>query len=222
MSRPIAMTKGESTREMILTAGVALAREIGVSSLTIGTLSDKVGMSKSGLFAHFGSKEELQLAVLKSAQDRFSAEVLLPAYKEARGLARLRAVFSRWLVWSGGVCTKSYGGCLILAANHEYDDRPGPVRDLLAIMQRTLISNLSKSVQFAIDSGELPEDTNPLQFAFELFGLVLSAQLHTRLLHDQTTLQYASIGFERLIAAPPLFLQKPAVPTPAVLEPEFC
>jgi AcrR family transcriptional regulator len=194
-------TKGEATRDAILEAGIALAREVGLSALTIGELADRVHMSKSGLFAHFGSKEELQLAVLKAAQAKFDDDVSRPAFRSPRGLERLRDLFSRWLAW--GAAQPTPGGCLILAAVSEFDDRPGAVRDYLATQQRGWLAGLARAVGFAIEAGELPADTDADQFAFELFGLILSTQHHARLLGDLSYLKRAEAGLERLITAPP-------------------
>jgi AcrR family transcriptional regulator len=194
-------TKGESTRDAILEAGVALAREVGLSAVTIGELAERVQMSKSGLFAHFGAKEELQLAVLKAAQAKFDDEVSRLAFQAPRGLARLRDLFSRWLAW--GAAQPTPGGCLILAAVSEFDDRPGAVRDYLAEQQRAWLKGLARAVGFAIEAGELPPNTDTGQFAFEMFGLILSTQHHARLLDDLRYLKCAEAGLERLISSPP-------------------
>lgn len=200
-------SKGSATRDAILREGVALAREIGVSALSIGTLAERVGMSKSGLFAHFGAKEELQIAVLKAAQDDFTDTVLKPAFLAPRGLARLRAVVTRWLAWSGG--DEKIGGCVILAASHEFDDRPGVVRDYLLLVETNLLHMLRRTAGHAIEAGELPPATDLDQFAFELFGMVMSSHFHTRLLRDPAAGSRAQAALERLIANPLL------VPLPA-------
>lgn len=194
-------SKGENTREAILDAAIALAREVGLGALTIGELAERVGMSKSGLFAHFGSKEGLQLATLKAAQLRFDEEVSKVAFQAPRGVLRLRALFERWLAWAAA--QRQPGGCLMIAAASEFDDVPGPVRDFLAQQQQGWLVGLGRTVQFAIDGGELPADTDTAQFAFELFGLILSTHHHVRLLNDAHFLASAQRGFERLIAAPP-------------------
>src|SRR5262245_18016589 len=122
------MRKGESTRNLILNEAVAFASRVGLEGLSIGSLAGRLDMSKSGLFAHFGSKEELQLLTLKQAQTLFRERVFSPALEEPRGLPRLRALFSNWLAWVEQN-DELPGGCLMLAASAEYDDRPGPVRD---------------------------------------------------------------------------------------------
>lgn len=195
-----ASSKGEATREAILEAGLALARELGLSALTIGELAERVGMSKSGLFAHFGAKEELQLAVLRAAQARFDEEVARQAFREPRGLPRMRALFARWLSWTAA---QPQGGCVILSAASEFDDRPGQIRDHLAQQQQGWLLGLARLVKQAVEAGELPADTDEAQFAFELFGLILSTHHHVRLLSDARFLQAAHTGLERLIANPP-------------------
>ncbi|QDQ24975.1 TetR/AcrR family transcriptional regulator [Chitinimonas arctica] len=199
MSRTL--SKGEATREAILDAGIALAREFGLAALTIGELAERAQMSKSGVFAHFGSKEELQLAVLRAAQGRFDESVSRVAFQTPRGLARLRELFSRWLSWSAA--RPQPGGCLMLAAASEFDDRPGLVRDYLAKQQLGWLEGLQRTVSYAIEATELPADTDTEQFAFELFGLILSTHHHARLLNDDRYFRAAQAGLERLISAPP-------------------
>jgi AcrR family transcriptional regulator len=194
--------KGSETRDHILRAAVQLSRDIGLSGLTIGGLAEMVGMSKSGLFAHFGSKEDLQIAVLQTAQSLFGELVLRPAIAEAKGLGRLRAIVRRWLDWSGGGAELK-GGCVVLAAFHEFDDRPGPVRDEVLLIAETLRQTLRRAIGQAVGSGELPGDLDVEQFSFELFGLVMASHLHVRLLGDLTATRRALAGFDRLIAAPP-------------------
>ena len=130
------MRKGQRTRADILGQAVAVASEYGLEGLTIGSLADRLGMSKSGLFAHFGSKEDLQLETLKIARERFERVVFSPALATPRGLPRLRELFRRWLAWADDPAMP--GGCVIIGATIEYDDRPGPVRDALVASQQDL------------------------------------------------------------------------------------
>ena len=192
------MRKGEQTRTLILNEAVALASQVGLEGLSIGSLADRLTMSKSGLFAHFGSKEDLQLLTLKQAQALFLEEVFAPALKQARGLPRLRALFSNWLQW---VKRDLPGGCLILAASAEYDDRPGAVRELLVAGQRELRGAIAKAIRIAIDEGHLQPDTDPWQLTFELFGIVLATHHDFRLLGDARALERAGTALERLIEA---------------------
>ncbi|MBV8657414.1 MAG: TetR/AcrR family transcriptional regulator [Burkholderiales bacterium] len=205
-------SRGSATREAILHQGVALAREVGISGLSIGGLADAVGMSKSGLFAHFGSKEELQIAVLEAAQDDFTDNVLKPAFTEPRGLTRLRAVMRGWLRWSTGNGEEAAGGCVVLAASHEFDDRPGVVRDYLLLVETNLQTMLHRSIRHCIETGELPSETHVEQFAFELMGLVMSGHFHVRLMRDPRATPYALAALERLIATPPLLHTEIATP----------
>jgi AcrR family transcriptional regulator len=191
------MRKGEQTRTLILNDAVALASQVGLEGLSIGSLAARLGLSKSGLFAHFGSKEELQILTLKQFQDLFQETVFTPALAEPRGLPRLRALLSRWLLW---LEQDLPGGCLMLAASVEYDDRPGPIRELLVAGQRELRGAIVKAIRLAIDAGQLRTDTDPWQLAFDLFGVVLAAHHDRRLLGDARALDRARTAFERLIA----------------------
>jgi AcrR family transcriptional regulator len=190
------MRKGEQTRTLILNEAVAHASQVGLEGLSIGALATRLNLSKSGLFAHFGSKQDLQLFTLRQAQTLFRERVFSPALKEPRGLARLRALFSNWLAW---VEHDLPGGCLMLAASVEYDDRPGAVRDLLVSGQRELRGAIVKAIRLAIDEGQLGPDTDPWQLAFELFGIVLATHHDRRLLEDTRSPGRARDAFERLI-----------------------
>jgi len=192
------MRKGEQTRHGILGEAVALASEIGLGGLSIGPLAARLGMSKSGLFAHFGSKEELQLATLRHAQERFEDTVFRPALAAARGLPRLRALLERWLAWADD--SGLPGGCVILGATVEYDDRPGPIRDTLAGGQRRLREAIARSVEIAVAEGHLAAGTDPEQFAFEMFAIVIAAHHDRRLLRDPAVARRATAAFERLAA----------------------
>lgn len=183
---------------MILNEAVALASQVGLEGLSIGSLASRLGLSKSGLFAHFGSKEDLQVLTLKQAQSLFQERVFTPALKEARGLPRLRALFSNWLGWLER--KDPPGGCVMLAASVEYDDRPGAVRDLLVAGQRELRGAIAKAIRLAIDAGHLSPQTDPWQLGFELLGIVLAAHHDHRLLDDARSLARAQDAFERLIA----------------------
>jgi AcrR family transcriptional regulator len=192
------MRKGEQTRALILNEAVALASQVGLEGLSIGSLAARLDLSKSGLFAHFGSKQDLQLLTLRQAQTLFRERVFSPALNEPRGLPRLRALFANWLAWLEHDLP---GGCLLLAASVEYDDRPGALRDLLAAGQRELRGAIAKAIRLAIDEGHLQPRTDPWQLAFELFGIVLATHHDRRLLDDTRSLGRAQDAFERLIEA---------------------
>jgi AcrR family transcriptional regulator len=180
-AKPIpAGTKGERTRAAILDAALRLVSKAGLDGLTIGTLAEATGMSKSGLFAHFGSREELLLAVLAHGQAQFSEVVFQPAMAKPRGLPRLRAMFVHWLDWTESA--ELPGGCPMIGGASEFDDRPGPVRDMLAGGQRTWIETLKRALRQAIDEGQLAAGTDPEQIAFEMFGIALVVHHHRRLL----------------------------------------
>ena len=191
-------TKGEQTRTAILDEALKVASRLGLEGLTIGTLADATGMSKSGLFAHFGSREDLQLAVLEHAAQRYGERVLMPALKIERGLPRLRAMFESWLDWA--ISSGLPGGCIMIAAAAEYDDRPGPIRDAVIANQHRGNAVTQKAVRLAVEEGHLRSDTDPEQIAFELLGIVLAAHNHRRLLGDKEARKRALIAFEQLIA----------------------
>lgn len=194
------MRKGEQTRTLILNEAVALASQVGLEGLSIGSLAARLDMSKSGLFAHFGSKEDLQVRTLRRAQELFLEQVISPAMKRPQGLPRLRALFSNWLAWLGSNDDLP-GGCLMLAATAEYDDRPGAVRDLLAAGQRELRGAIAKAIRIAVDEGHLEARADPWQLTFELFGIVLATHHDLRLLGDARSLERASAALERLLEA---------------------
>src|SRR5712691_9944966 len=186
------MRKGEQTRTLILNEAVALASQVGLEGLSIGSLAARLEMSKSGLFAHFGSKEDLQLQALKQAQGLFFEQILSPALKEPRGLPRLRALFSNWLARVERNDDPS-GGRLMLSAAAEYDDRPGAERELLVA--------IAKAIRLAIGEGQLEPQTDPWQLTFELFGIVLATHHDRRLLGDARAPERAQAALERLIEA---------------------
>lgn len=195
---PTRATKGEETRAAILKAALCHASAAGFEAITIGTLAEKTGMSKSGLFAHFGSKEELQIATLDEAIRRFNEVTTYPALAEPRGLQRLNAMCDNWLLWTAR-CDLS--GCPMMTAITEFDDKPGAVRDaLLAHMQR-MQASLVKSVQMTIDTGEFAADCDPEQMAFEFFGILASCYRSRNLFHDKLANVRARKAFDRLFAS---------------------
>jgi len=192
-----AQTKGEQTRAAILDQALQIASKLGLEGLTIGSLADATGMSKSGLFAHFGSREDLQLAVLEHAAQIYGQRVFLPALKIARGLPRLRALFERWLDWT--LASGLPGGCIMISAAAEYDDRPGPIRDAVIANQHRGTAISEKAVRLAIEEGHLRADTDPEQIAFEMLGIVLASHNHRRLLGDSAARKRALTAFEQLV-----------------------
>jgi AcrR family transcriptional regulator len=191
------MAKGEETRERILQHAMAIVSEIGFEGLSIGGLAKMAEMSKSGLFAHFESKEDLQLQVLARARRSFLETVITPALREPRGEPRIRALFEHWLTWEEGRVTP--GGCPFVTASWEYDDRPGSVRDAVAAAQRDWVDTVATAAQIAIDEGHFRRDLDTVNFAFELYGVFLSFHLYHRLLDDADARQRARAAFERLV-----------------------
>ncbi len=192
------LRKGQKTRDAILNDALALASQVGLEGISIADVAQRAGLSKSGLFAHFGSKEELQRATLARAEALFRDRVLKPAQNFQHGLPRLRALFDYWLAWIEGG-DELPGGCLMISAAIEYDDRPGPMREVLAHGHRELRGAIAKVVRVAVEHGELADGSDPSQFAFELFGIVLSASHEWRLLNERRSLERARRSFERLV-----------------------
>ena len=190
------MRKGEQTRERILDLAVQIARRDGLEGLTIGTLASESGLSKSGLFAHFGSKEVLQVAVVDTTAELFVEQVILPALRAPRGLPRVQALFEKWLVWVGG---RAQGGCILLAAAMELDDKPGAPRERLVQQIRDLLATVAKAARIAVEEKHFRSDLDTQQFAFELHGLMLSYHLGRRLLRNADAEKRAREAFERLV-----------------------
>jgi AcrR family transcriptional regulator len=191
------VSKGEQTRQRVLDCAVGMASRQGLEGLSIGNLASELGLSKSGLFAHFGSKEELQVAVLSAASERFEAQIIKPALKRARGEARLRELFDRWLGWIAE--SNAAGGCLFMAAAVELDDREGKARDYLVGAQRQLVELLAGLARTAIEQGQFRKDLDCEAFAFELFGIALSYNHAKRLLRDRKADARARAAFARLL-----------------------
>ena len=203
-----ALPKGRQTRAAILEAALGLASHMGLEGLSIGALAELMHMSKSGVFAHFGSREELQISVIREYHERFAEEVFRPAIREPRGLPRLRALFARWI---RRVSVEIDSGCIYISGAVEFDDRPGPVRDALAQMVRTWHATLEKSIRLAVEEGHLRADTDPHQMLFEIHGLILSLHHDARFLKLPGALDRAHLAFERMLAH---HLREPAAARP--------
>jgi AcrR family transcriptional regulator len=191
------MQKGEETRAAILQAGLCAASLDGFEALTIGKLAKHVGMSKSGLFAHFSAKEGLQLAVLEHAAARFIEIVVGPAFAHPRGEPRLRALFDNWLAWRERAGVP--GGCVFLAGGLEFDDKPGLIRDFLVKSQRDWIDTLAGAVAIGQREGHFDSAFEPEQIAFELYGLMIGSHFFSRLMADPAAENRARSGFEALL-----------------------
>ena len=194
---PKTLQKGQQTRATILEAALGLASSMGLEGLSIGALAEVTQMSKSGVFAHFGSREELQISVIREYHAKFEEEVFFPAVREARGLPRLRALFERWIK---RVSVELDSGCIYISGAVEFDDRPGPVRDALATMVLAWHTALQKAIRIAVDEGQLREDTDPLQMLFEIHGLILALHHDARFLRIPGALDRARTGFERVVS----------------------
>jgi AcrR family transcriptional regulator len=192
------MGKGAETRERILDQAVRIASRDGLEGLTIGSLSSELGLSKSGLFAHFGSKDELQLQVLQAAVERFTETVIRPALTAPRGEPRIRSIFENWLAWSNA--PDMPGGCVLVAASTELDDRPGPQRDFLAQAFRSRAAFMAKAARLAVEAGHFRTDLDPEQFAFEVDSIVLGYHHALRLMRNPKADALARGSFERLLA----------------------
>jgi AcrR family transcriptional regulator len=193
---PMRPRKGDATRAAIVEAALAVARRDGLEGLTIGALAEQLDMSKSGVFAHFGSREELQLAVLHAYAARFVDSVLRPALGQPRGLPRLAALLSNWLDALGRELEQ---GCLMIAGASEYDDREGSLHDAMVRIVAGWKSELLRALSIAADEGHLARGTDAEQLVFEIYGLMLVAHQDARLLRSRDSLTRARAGLARLL-----------------------
>lgn len=189
------MTKGEDTKAAILDRAVDLASRIGLEGLSIGGLAFETGLSKSGLFAHFDSKQNLQLEVLRTSAERFVSAVIAPALKMPRGVPRIRALFENWLLWSRSMP----GGCFFVAAANELDDRPGPLRDQLVAYQRDWVSALATAARIAVEEEQFRRELDVTQFAYDFYSTLLAYHHFSRLMSDKDAEARARLSFERLL-----------------------
>ena len=199
------LMKGRQTRAAILDAALALASHMGLEGLSIGALAEVTQMSKSGVFAHFGSREELQISVVREYHAKFEAEIFEPSIAAPRGLPRLRAMYDRWFK---RVSVEIDAGCIYISGAVEFDDRPGPVRDALVSMVQTWHAALERAIRLAIDEGHLRADTDPQQMLFEVHGLILALHHDARFLRRPGTDARAHAGFENVLSR---YLVAPAV-----------
>ena len=191
------MSKGERTRREIVDRAYVLAGELGLEGVSLGVLAASLEMSKSGLYGHFKSKEALQLAVLQSGIDRFVRTVVLPALTRARGLPRVRALFDRYLGWI--VEREPKGSCFFMALSQEFDDRPGPVRDLLVQSQRDWHATLERAARIGVEEGHFRADLDEAQFAYEMVGIGMAYQQVHKLLADPRAEVRARAAFAGLL-----------------------
>ncbi|MCP3962593.1 MAG: TetR/AcrR family transcriptional regulator [bacterium] len=191
------MSKREATHGMILDRALAMASARGLGGLSIGGVAKEAGLSKSGLFAHFDSKEDLQLQVLECAVERFIQNVVAPALGRPRGEPRVRALFDHWMSWE--TSSSMPGGCPFIAAATELDDQPGRLRDYLVSAQRDWMEALATAARIGVEEGHFSDDLDGAQFAYELYSIILAFHHFHRLLRDPSSRERASQAFEDLI-----------------------
>ena len=188
--------KGEQTRAGIVDVALAMAARVGLEGLSIGTLADAVGKSKSGVFAHFGSREDLQIAVVREYYRRFEAEVFQPAMREPRGLPRVRALFENWMRHTSAELDS---GCIFISGAIEFDDRPGPVRDALAEAVDAWIDAMTRAVAQACEEKHLDAGADPSQIAFEIHALILALHYEARFMRRAGSVVRARQGFVNIL-----------------------
>ena len=204
----VAMSKGTATRQAVLDEAARVASRVGLGGLTIGSLAAATELSKSGLFAHFQSKETLQLQLLDHTRARFIDLVVRPALAAPRGEPRVRELFRRWLAWDADALP---GGCLFVVASVELDAQPGPVRDRLAQDQRDWLDTIAQVFRTGIAEGHFDPDADPEQFAYDLHGTMLAYHHASRLLGDPAAAARATRAVEALLSA----ARPPAAARPA-------
>jgi len=193
------MAKGEETKNMILEEAAGLASVCGLEDMSIGELAKATGLSKSGLFAHFNSKENLQTQVIQWVAWKFTEQVMRPAFSEPRGIPRITAIYENWKGWIEG--DSFPGGCVMIASATEFDDRPGAVRDEVVRMMRNLLESLARAARIAVEEGHFRADADPRQFAFEFEALLHGYHLLHRLLKDPAAGERSDLAHRRLLEA---------------------
>ena len=191
------LQKGQQTKQAIVQAAVTLGTQVGLEGLSIGALAERMHMSKSGVFAHFGSREELQISVIHEYFATFEQEIFYPAMQAPRGLPRLRALFDNWMK---RVAVELQSGCIFISGAVEFDDRTGPVRDALADSVQTWLSALYRAVVLAKGCGHLVADADEQQIAFEIHALILALHYEARFLQKPGSLARANRGFDDILA----------------------
>ena len=192
-----ALHKGQQTRAAIVDTALALAGQVGLEGLSIGAIAEALQMSKSGVFAHFGSREELQISVVREYHQRFERAVFYPALQQPRGLPRLRALFDLWMHQTS---LEIDSGCVFISGAVEFDDRPGPVREALVATVTAWQAAMHRAIELAVAEGHLCPDTHPAQVAFEIHGLILALHYDARFLRKPQSLKLAHQGFANILA----------------------
>lgn len=192
------MSKGQTTKAAILDEAVRIASRVGFNGLTIGQLAESTEMSKSGLFAHFKSKEALQLETLERGRELFTDIVIRPTLRAPRGIARVRALLDSWLEWESAALQD---GCIFLAGSIEYDDQPGAMRDALVRTQQDWAEFIATVAGTAVSEGQFKPDLDTEQFAFTLQGLMYAYHHRARLLRDPRAADLARAALEQVLEA---------------------
>ncbi|MDR2991215.1 MAG: TetR/AcrR family transcriptional regulator [Burkholderiaceae bacterium] len=195
MERPVA--KGRQTKAVVVDAALNLAAQVGLEGLSIGAVAELTRMSKSGVFAHFGSREELQISVVREYHRRFEQEVFYPALQQPRGLPRLRAMFANWMQRTS---VELDSGCIYISGATEFDDRPGPVRDALVASVSLWQAAVHRAIVQAKEAGHLRAAADERQIAFEIHGLILALHYEARFLRAPGAIERATAGFEAILA----------------------
>ena len=195
--RPRPLPKGQQTKVAIVDAALRMAAQVGLEGLSIGSLAETMGMSKSGVFAHFGSRDELQISVIREYYARFEAQVFQPAMAQPRGLPRVRALFENWMRFASAELDS---GCIFISGAVEFDDRPGPVRDALAEAVDAWIEAMTRAVAQACEQGHLAADADPRQISFEIHALILALHYEARFMRRPGSMERAEQGFRNILA----------------------
>ena len=191
-----ALQKGQQTKMAIVDAALGLATQIGLEGLSIGALAEVTHMSKSGVFAHFGSREELQISVIHQYFALFERDVFYAAMEQPRGLPRVKALFANWMKL---VAEEIQAGCIFISGAVDFDDRPGPVRDALAASVQTWLGAVNRAIVQARDTGHLRADVDEEQMAYEIHGLILALHYEARFLKKPGSIDRANTGFENIL-----------------------
>jgi AcrR family transcriptional regulator len=189
------MVKGKDTKLNILQTGMDMASQLGLESMTIGTLAKATNMSKSGLFSHFQSKENLQIEILNYAAHVFTEDVIVPALMAEAGIPRIRTLVDNWINWA----SDWMGGCIFVTASTEFNDRPGKVRDIILQQQNEWVDSLRRMAQSAVRVGDFREDIDFDQFAFDLYSLLLGFHFYHTMLNESETIKHQANALNRLL-----------------------
>ena len=204
--------KGQQTKAAIVDAALRLATQVGLEGLSIGALAEVMHMSKSGVFAHFGSREELQISVVHEYFHQFEQEVFYPSLSVPRGLPRVEALFANWMK---RVAVEIQSGCIFISGAVEFDDRPGAVRDALSSSVKTWLAAMHRAVLQARDEGHLSPQADAAQMAFEIHGLILALHYEARFLNNPGSLDRANTGFAHILARYGCGDRRAGAPNPA-------